>query len=91
MDVKDDNGDTPLHLAASQGRLLALFTLVKRGASTSKSNKRGKTPKDMMKRPSGRDDRSMQLFRRVSMVWTTITGEKVVYYVVYSLLRYVWL
>lgn len=77
MDVKDDNGDTPLHLAATEGRLLALFSLVKRGAPITK-NKRRKTPRDLMKKTSSRDGPGIELFRGVSMVRIMIIGIKVV-------------
>ncbi|XP_037776126.1 ankyrin repeat domain-containing protein 1-like [Penaeus monodon] len=52
VDPVDDAGNTPLHDAASNGRLLAVGVLTGLGASTSKKNKVGKTPKDLLGKPS---------------------------------------
>ncbi|XP_063584600.1 ankyrin repeat and SAM domain-containing protein 4B-like, partial [Penaeus indicus] len=52
VDPVDDEGNTPLHDAASRGHLLAVGVLTGLGASTSKKNKGGKTPQDLLGKPS---------------------------------------
>jgi len=48
VDPVCNKGNTPLHDAALNGKLLAVGALIGLGASTSKKNKDGKTPQDLL-------------------------------------------
>lgn len=43
MNIKDNDGNTPLHLAAMNGNTGIVQTLLEKGANTNAKNNRGKT------------------------------------------------
>lgn len=51
-DLVDNAGDTPLHRAASGGQRQAVGVLIGLGASTSRNNRDGKTPQDLLRSPA---------------------------------------
>ncbi|XP_069971350.1 uncharacterized protein [Penaeus vannamei] len=61
-----DGGDTPLHLAASEGHLHVVFLLLSLKVSPEPKNRRGKTPQDVLKRPSATTNCDMEIFRDIS-------------------------
>ncbi|XP_069971263.1 uncharacterized protein [Penaeus vannamei] len=61
-----DGGDTPLHLAASEGHLHVVFLLLSLKVSPQPKNRRGKTPQDVLKRPSATTNCTMEIFRDIS-------------------------
>ncbi|ROT74830.1 hypothetical protein C7M84_006659 [Penaeus vannamei] len=61
-----DGGDTPLHLAASEGHLHVVFLLLSLKVSPEPKNRRGKTPQDVLKRPSATPNCDMEIFRDIS-------------------------
>ncbi|ROT74829.1 hypothetical protein C7M84_006658 [Penaeus vannamei] len=61
-----DGGDTPLHLAASEGHLHVVFLLLSLKVSPQPKNRRGKTPQDVLKRPSATPNCDMEIFRDIS-------------------------
>ncbi|ROT81855.1 hypothetical protein C7M84_024988 [Penaeus vannamei] len=60
--------NTALHIAASQGHLHVLFTLVKLGAATNVRNGRGKTPKELLKGTSTTANYDMEIFKGISLI-----------------------
>lgn len=77
MNAPSTDDTTPLHLAASQGHLFALSTLLTSGASPSARNIAGMTPKDVAKmtRSCGRYDAIMSpLVSVVTLVFSAMVS-----------------
>ena len=64
-----DGGDTPLHLAASEGHLHVVFLLLSLKVSPQPKNRRGETPQDVLKRHSPTPNCNMEIFRDISKVF----------------------
>nr|XP_027207062.1 ankyrin repeat and protein kinase domain-containing protein 1-like [Penaeus vannamei] len=65
LEETDKDGDTPLHLAASEGHLRR-FLLLSLKVSPKPKNRRGKTPQDVLKKPSETKNSNMKIFRSIS-------------------------
>ncbi|XP_047481970.1 golgin subfamily A member 6-like protein 22 isoform X1 [Penaeus chinensis] len=57
-----------MHIAASEGHLHVLYTLVKLGVAMDARNSRGKTPKDILKESSTTADYDMEIFKGISLI-----------------------
>ncbi|ROT81856.1 putative serine/threonine-protein phosphatase 6 regulatory ankyrin repeat subunit A-like [Penaeus vannamei] len=67
-ELKNILRNTALHIAASQGHLHVLFTLVKLGAATNVRNGRGETPKELLKGTSTTANYDMEIFNGISLI-----------------------
>jgi ankyrin repeat protein len=75
------SGNTALHIAASQGHLHVLFTLVKLGAATNVRNGRGETPKELLKGTSTTANYDMEIFKGISLVMALKSADRNLIYI----------